>query len=45
MKMKFQNSFKIDQKECWLSAREYSIEEMIKTILRALKEIKQEWKY
>jgi glycosyltransferase involved in cell wall biosynthesis len=41
----YQNSFKVDQKECWLSAREYSIEEMIKSILQALKEIKQEWNY
>lgn len=41
----YQNSFNIDQKECWMSAKEYSIEEMIKTILNALTEIKQEWNY
>lgn len=41
----YQNAASINQKECWLSAKEYSIEEMIRTILQALKEIKEEWKY
>jgi hypothetical protein len=41
----YKNAANINQKECWLSAKEYSVEEMIKTILQALKEIKEEWKY
>ena len=33
----------IDQKACWLSAKEYSIEEMIKTFYKSFNEIHHEW--
>jgi glycosyltransferase involved in cell wall biosynthesis len=41
----YKNTANINQKECWLAAKEYSIEEMVNSILQALEEIKQEWNY
>jgi hypothetical protein len=41
----YKNTANINQKECWLAAKEYSIEKMVNSILQALEEIKQEWKY
>ena len=41
----YKNAANINQKECWLAAKEYSIEEMVNSILQALEEVKQEWKY
>lgn len=39
----FDKSLSINQKDCWLAAREYSVEVMIRTFKQAFREIVDEW--
>jgi len=41
----YQKSDKIDQRLCWESAKEFSIENMINSFYKAFNEIKNEWDY
>lgn len=41
----YNNIHKINQKACWESAKNYSVEEMIESFKRAFEEIVSEWQY